>query len=260
MSNVKATAPSLIKSLKPHGISRNILETLICIAVIRGDYSLLEYGFVLADDDSDLKKMSEKTSICIAINFSPPNVGIWRLLLDNGFYLGQLGYGRRGDLETLARFALTGDQPHLELLELLFQHGLTISNYAFSLAAEKLDAEGIRWLVSKCESQKIQSGALITAARCNSASVVEILIDAGMDVNYVAGPSNDPFDGRPSTSPLIEAASVGNLEVVKLLLERGATNDWTNNHGWSAARIVANRGYPDVAEFIRNFSSLDPSV
>jgi hypothetical protein len=258
MSDVKADAPSVLESLRARGISRNILEALFCIACMRENPSLLEYCFSLANNPLDLREICEQRSIFLAARDSP-NFDIWRLLLANGFFVDQLKQDQSGNFHVLATLAMIGERPHLKLLKLLVQHGLEISDNIFSMAAKKFDAEGMRWLVSKCEVRDMNQYALITAAASNG-RVVEVLIDSGMNVNFEVGRSSDPFDGRPGTFPLLEAASLGNLDVVKLLLERGARKEKKNSDGWSAAKIAAHNGHTDVLDVIESFVSGDSSL
>jgi hypothetical protein len=258
MSDVKADAPSMLQSLKAHGISRNILEALFCIACIRENASLLEYCSSLANDPSDLREICEQRSIFLAARDSP-NFDTWQLLLANGFFFDRRKQDQSGNFRVLATVAMIGDRPHLKLLKLLVQHGLEISDEIFGMAAKGFDAEGMRWLVSKCEVRDMSQYALITAAASNG-RVVEVLIDSGMDVNFEVGRSRDPFDGRTGTFPLLEAASVGNLDVVKLLLERGARKEKKNSDGWSAAKIAAHNGHTNVLDFIESFVSGDSSL
>jgi ankyrin repeat protein len=69
---------------------------------------------------------------------------------------------------------------------------------------------------------------LHTAAQYNSTEVIEVLLDAGVEIDILGGGPDEwelkfrPDAIRPLVSPLDVAASTGAADSVKLLLERGA--------------------------------------
>ncbi len=70
-------------------------------------------------------------------------------------------------------------------------------------------------------SQQHLTQALIAAAREGQTAQAKLLLDQGADVNG-RGNSSHPRYGHYTSIPLIEAASSGKLDLVRLLLARGA--------------------------------------
>jgi hypothetical protein len=178
-----------------------------------------------------------------------PNSDIWRLLIDNGL-LGQGKEVREASLRILANDMLRADVPRIEILEVLFQHGLVVSDNILSMAITKADPDTVQYLVSKFDpGHTYSNGALISAACFNNTRVVEILIDSGMDVNCEVA-ITDHFDFRASAFPLGAAAGAGNGDVVKLLVERGALKENRDSHGRTAADRAVENGHLEIAEFL----------
>ncbi|HUI07688.1 MAG TPA: ankyrin repeat domain-containing protein [Verrucomicrobiae bacterium] len=80
---------------------------------------------------------------------------------------------------------------------------------------------------------------LSAAVRSNDVQRTRTLLDAGANVN--AG-KNVP--------PLIDAAYYGNVEIVRMLLEKGATVDCQNKHGLTPLNWAAGNGHADVARLL----------
>lgn len=73
--------------------------------------------------------------------------------------------------------------------------------------------------------------------------IVRLLVeDYKCDVNAL--------DKRGSTTPLMRACAVGNLEMVKLLVELGANVDADNMEGWRALISACDGGHADIVDFL----------
>lgn len=83
--------------------------------------------------------------------------------------------------------------------------------------------------------------ALHLACFYGQEQAVECLLDAGADASARAC-------NEQGSTPLQEAASAGHLNIVLLLLARGAEVNMTNYQGWTALHLAACHGHQDVVE------------
>lgn len=79
------------------------------------------------------------------------------------------------------------------------------------------------------------------ALKKNQVELVELLIDAGV---YIQG---DPA----SSSPLIHAISLGNKEMVQLLVDKGASIKFKGFNGDTALKVAERKGYKDIVEILK---------
>ena len=85
--------------------------------------------------------------------------------------------------------------------------------------------------------------ALLYASSGQFPETVRVLLDKGAEPNIVD--SNEHF------SPLMHAATAGNLDVVKLLLESGADRLLTDVDGDNAEFFAKQAGHNQVAEYLQ---------
>lgn len=235
--------------LEAHGISKNIFEAMLCISCLRKDHALLKYCLNLDYNASDIINKNPWCPIWKA-TIKAPDLQIWRLLIDNGLLGREAGGMRQARLNSLAAKAMSADLPRVELLQDLFRQGVVMSKRLLNVAAQKTDPDTMRYLVSKSSLQELEkSNALLVAAHSNG-RVIEVLLDSGMNINAEVA-ATDPFDFSASTTPLHNAAQVGNMEAVKLLLERGASWTKRDNQRKTAADRAEENGHQEVADFIR---------
>ena len=93
--------------------------------------------------------------------------------------------------------------------------------------------------------------ALDVAAATGNAATCQYLIDHGALVNGPVGVTD---------SPLHYAARVGNLEIVQLLIKRGADHKIADRNGHSALRVADHIGPPEVAEFLWSVKRVQKSI
>jgi Ankyrin repeats (3 copies) len=62
------------------------------------------------------------------------------------------------------------------------------------------------------------------------------------------------------STPLMAAASVGNLEIINILLESGCNPYFENNKGVNALMVAENKKFSECAEVIRKFMSANPEL
>jgi len=146
-------------------------------------------------------------------------------------------YGRTALMEA----ALAG---HLPVVSLLLDHGAEVNaqdregQTAVSLAASARHSEVVRALKNR--------GAvftLIDAVRVADMEQVELLLKQGHDPR-----AKEADSGRTA---LAEAALTGRLELVRLLLEKGAEIHTTDCAGYTPISLAALRGHLDVVRLLR---------
>jgi ankyrin repeat protein len=93
--------------------------------------------------------------------------------------------------------------------------------------------------------------ALSIAARYGRANIVTFLLDQGAAIDEV--PDNDDIDFHDidAKNALCEAAARGQLEVVKLLLERGADPRVTDTNGKSAVELAETEEHEDCTQVLK---------
>jgi ankyrin repeat protein len=99
-----------------------------------------------------------------------------------------------------------------------------ISTTGLNLEKRKLPTEAAKRLSP--EQQKEMNLNLIKAVQNDKSSAIEHLLDAGADIEARTAFSDMTL--------LLWAAAFGNIETVKLLIERGASIDAKDNNGWTA--------------------------
>lgn len=127
-------------------------------------------------------------------------------------------------------------------------NGIDTSSGASPLtwASQFGDPRIVGWFLSKGAGVDVEDGlhytALLTAARYGKTEAVRVLLDYGADPNQENGLAQVPL--------LVASGPEGNLETVKLLVERGAKPDAANATGWTALAYAAKYGRMDIAEFL----------
>ncbi len=141
---------------------------------------------------------------------------------------------------------------NLEVVKYLVEHGANMDQMscegstAIMPAILRGQTDVIRYLISKGANTnyKITSGhkfsPLQLACQLGHADIVRSLLDAGADVNSVAG------DG---STPLISAVFKGHIDVVKMLLDHGANKAYRIN-GLDASGFAERFGYKAIKEVI----------
>ena len=114
------------------------------------------------------------------------------------------------------------------------------------VAAALNGAEDVRRLLGTSSGAE-RHLALVIASQIGWIDVVRLLLDAGEDPNRY-----NPLGGHSHTTPLHQAALIGNEELVRLLIERGA-NPNTRDLMWGGtpADWAKHEGHAEVEAYLR---------
>ena len=163
----------------------------------------VEVAKTILDASVDQSALDE-TLMLVATGAVPRKCGVQLPLID-------LLCGRGADPNRAAEAAAVLFE--MEAVKALLQHGARMT-LALAAALGKIDEA--RPFLPKAEPDQ-RHLALALSAQYGYAKVVELLLDAGEDPNRF-----NPVGGHSHSTPLHQAAGNGHLEVVKLLLARGA--------------------------------------
>ncbi|HFE39552.1 MAG TPA: ankyrin repeat domain-containing protein [Gammaproteobacteria bacterium] len=93
-------------------------------------------------------------------------------------------------------------------------------------------------LLSACDNN---TPLMDAASNANSEQVKAMLATGDVDINKA---------NRYGWTALMHAAKVGDLESVKLLVEKGATVDARDSNGWTPMMRAAQKGHVEVVEYL----------
>jgi ankyrin repeat protein len=160
-------------------------------------------------------------------------------LVDFGASVEPLGEGAwRSPVMTALTFGF------VDAAQALVQRGARVENLAAAAGLGRLD--DARRLLAKSTAHDRHSG-LSLAAQNGYPEIVALLLDAGEDANRY-----NPKANHPHTTPLHQAALGGHLDVVRLLVERGARLDIEDTiyHGTPLGWAL-HAGQTAVADYLR---------
>jgi len=102
----------------------------------------------------------------------------------------------------------------------------------------------------KLRGYEFDENSFHAAAGAGDMMAITAFLDAGININ-----ARDASEGR---TPLISAAARGDLEVVNLLIQRGADPNVTDNMGDTALLHALEARYDQVEQILLNHPKLDP--
>jgi hypothetical protein len=209
----------------------------------------VEVAKVLLDAGADPNALQDSyggrnTTMSMLVSSTPPReagvqVPLVEILIDYGAMVGRSGAGAwTSPLETALVFGMH------DAARTLVRRGAPIETLAAAAGLGRLD--DVRRMLPGADALD-RHRALALAAQSGHAGVVAALIDAGEDPNRFNPPGT-----HSHAQPLHQAIAAGHLEVVKLLIARGAkldTRDTTFKStplGWAEYC-----GKPAIASYLR---------
>ena len=209
----------------------------------------VEVAKVLLDAGADPNALQDSyggqnTTMSMLVSSTPPReagvqVPLVEILIDYGATIGPSGRGAwTSPLETALVFGMH------DAARALVRRGAAIETLAAAAGLGRLD--DVRQMLPRADAPD-RHRALALAAQSGHADIVGALIDAGEDPNRFNPPGT-----HSHAQPLHQAVAAGHLEVVKLLIARGAkldTKDTTFKStplGWAEYC-----GQPEIASYLR---------
>jgi hypothetical protein len=186
----------------------------------------------------------QNTTMSMLVSSTPPKeagvqVPLVEILIDRGATIAPSGAGAwTSPLETALVFGMR------DAARTLVKRGAVIETLAAAAGLGRLD--DVKRLLPGADPLD-RHRALALAAQSGHADVVGVLIDAGEDPNRFNPPGT-----HSHAQPLHQAVAAGHLEVVKLLLARGAQLDARDTTfkatplGWADYC-----GQPEIASYLR---------
>ncbi|KAJ3337372.1 phosphate system positive regulatory protein pho81 [Gonapodya sp. JEL0774] len=148
---------------------------------------------------------------------------------------------------------------HVEVVKTFLDHGVNVEPAQESdpvplcLACAGGKKEIVRLLLEKGAKMNVADAEglypLHISARAGNAGICKLLIDRKADA--------DSLDRYNGWTPLFYAASEGNREVVKTLLDAGVAIDVRDESGWDAAAYAVYRGHVAVGAMLRRQRGVD---
>ena len=138
-----------------------------------------------------------------------------------------------------------------EQVLLLALIGLAVDAYFITRGPAKKPRPEAAQQLLKLRGYEFDEKSFHAAARAHDLMAITAFLDAGINPN--ARDASD--EGRTA---LISAAARGDLEVVKLLIQRGADPNVTDNNGYTALLHALEARYDQVEQVLLNHPKLDP--
>jgi ankyrin repeat protein len=180
-------------------------------AVVAGDAYLTQ---VALSSGADVESLDKNEQSLLGWSAKHGDLKIARVLMEGGAKIDSRDRGGRTPLMEAA------DAGSLDLLRLLVDRGadpeLVTRHHGSALASAAFRGHRdiVEWLLVNYPCEMSRNGALIAAAEGGRSDVIRRLLDAGAEVNAV---------GNMNRTALIWAAWRGDVEITRLLLDRGAT-------------------------------------
>ena len=142
----------------------------------------------------------------------------------------------RGKLGSVLSCAVNGNQP--DTVRLLLQNGANVNE-----VTETQEGNTRPW-----------PNPLLQASKNKNPRIVKILLDAGADPNV-----SSALWGN-SEVPLHEAAKIGSIDILHVLLQHGADVNAQGEDGFSAIHFAASSGHHDALQFLLVDHHANPEV
>ena len=228
-------------------------NTCLILAACCGHTDTVRYLVGLPEVDLNHQKISNYTALHVAV--SRKHADVVQVLIDAG-----------ADIETRGALGssplhLASDLGELATVKMLVEAGADVratddkGATCLMFAAYHGHTDTVRYLVGFPEVDlnhqgKMNRTALLLAVHQRHAEVVQVLIDAGADIEIRTD------EGR---SPLHQASISGELTTVKMLVEAGADVRATDANRDTCLIIAAHLGHTDTVRYLVSLPEVDPN-
>ncbi len=243
-------------------------STALLFAVSGGHNDIVEL-LLQKGVDVDVRNDIQATPLIIAASLG--ETSLVKLLLERGADINGQSLGKinleglnvlfRGEKDVRERKEKVEISPvigasfggYTELVKFLIKKGASISDTSGLIALQGAVIGGhidtVKLLLEKGVAPKSDnlSSLLATASANGFLGIVEVLLDNGMNIN---GMENDRDRPRYRT-PLMAAAEAGHIEVVKLLLDRGA-NKYISPNFNTAYSLARSNGHKKIMKLLED--------
>ncbi|XP_025832280.1 ankyrin repeat domain-containing protein 17 isoform X2 [Agrilus planipennis] len=248
MEAASAGHVELAKILLMHGAginthSNEFKETALTLACYKGHLDMVRF---LLEAGADQEHKTDEMHTALMEASMDGHVEVARLLLDSGAQVNMPA----DSFESPLTLAACGG--HVDLAMLLIERGANIEEVndegytPLMEAAREGHEEMVALLLSQganinAQTDETQETALTLACCGGFSEVADFLIKAGADIELGA------------STPLMEAAQEGHLELVKYLLENNANVRAQTQTGDTALTYACENGHTDVADLLLQY-------
>lgn len=209
-----------------------------------------EIAKVLLDAGADPNALSSAyggqcTTMALLVSSTPPadagvQVALVETLIDYGASMAPAGEGNwTSPVETALVFGKR------DAADALVRRGAPIQSLAAAAGLGRID--GLKTML-RAAGEMERHRALALAAQCGQAEAVRVLLDAGEDPNRFNPPGT-----HSHTPPIHQAVAAGHLEVVKLLVDRGARLDIRDTiHQGTPLGWAKYLNQPEIATYLQS--------
>ena len=249
----RSGALEVVKMLVEAGAGVNVTDckgdTCLILAVHNGHTEIVRYLVGLPEVDVNHRNNGNETALDCAANTG--HTEVVRMLIDAGADIDTNNGGH-------SPLHCASDSGALEVVKMLVEAGAGVRLTDFHgrtcliLAARSGSTETVRYLVglpevdvNHCDSS--DETALLCAAKNGHTAVVQVLIDAGADIDTNNG----------GHSPLQSVSISGALEVVKTLVRAGAGVNVTDEVGGTCLIYAAYHGHTETVRYLVGLPEVD---
>ncbi|XP_067003505.2 ankyrin repeat domain-containing protein 17 isoform X3 [Anabrus simplex] len=250
MEAASAGHVGVAKILLEHGAginthSNEFKESALTLACYKGHLDMVRF---LLEAGADQEHKTDEMHTALMEASMDGHVEVARLLLDSGAQVNM----PTDSFESPLTLAACGG--HVDLAMLLIERGANIEEVndegytPLMEAAREGHEEMVALLLSQganinAQTEETQETALTLACCGGFTDVADFLIKAGADIELGA------------STPLMEAAQEGHLELVKYLLEASADVHATTQTGDTALTYACENGHTDVADLLLQYGA-----
>ena len=229
-------------------------DTCLMLAAVFGHIETVRY--LVGLKDVDVNHAENNGNAVLHWTVLKGHVDVVQVLIDAG---ADIEARNKDDEQGRSPLLLASVEGHLDIVKMLVEAGAGVrvtdnnGDTCLDLASFFGHTEIVRYLVGLPEvdaSKKSTDGntAMILAALVSHAAVVEVLIDAGADI-----------DGKDEKgrSPLLWASKRGAPNIVKILVKAGAGVCVTDNRGDTCLTLAAANGHTETVRTLLCMPEVD---